>query len=151
MSIRKIRIEDFDIISKRLKSELGLANDKELYQLIETSQGTFSRRKIENNFSVEWAYLISNKTGLNINWILKGEGSKKDLDEASVALLEDPIITDIKSWLKDLRSKEPKISYWFEIEFKRKFPEFNEWLEKKGEAVSSECDYEQYKISNQKK
>ena len=62
MSKEKIVSDNFLTICDRVKNELGIKKDKQLLEFIQTTQPTFSRRKIEDNFSIEWAYLISIKT-----------------------------------------------------------------------------------------
>lgn len=45
--------------------------------------------------------------------------------------LEDPLLKDIKLWLKEMTSDNPGWRTWFEMELLDKIPKFKEWREKK--------------------
>ncbi|MEW6291142.1 MAG: helix-turn-helix domain-containing protein [Thermodesulfobacteriota bacterium] len=69
-------IDNFLTICERIKKELSIKKDKDLIGIIGTSQPTFSRRKKENKFDYEWAFIINKKYNLLAEWILTGEGPK---------------------------------------------------------------------------
>ena len=66
--------------------------------------------------------------GLNIEWLMEGiiplEPDQVDLER------KNNFITAIEKWLIDYAAKDPDVVVWFELEFKRKFPEFAEWIKK---------------------
>ena len=124
MSNKKFISDNFSVVCQRLKDEIGVAMDKELIDIIGTSQPTFSRRKAENNFSLEWAYLISINYGLEIKWILTGKGSKN-----STTNLQNFFLNSVSEWIEETSSDGG--TAWFENQFIRCFPDFLRWREKK--------------------
>jgi len=66
---------------------------------------------------------------VSANWLLLGEEEKKP-NGGPVNQLEDPLIRDIKLWLRDMTSEYPSFRAWFETELLQKIPQFNEWRKK---------------------
>lgn len=116
MSNKKFTSEHFVTVKERIKSELGLKTDKEIFQLLEIPQSTFSRSK-ENEFPAEWAFKIARKKGLSTDWIMTGEGEKK--------LEGKDFFSRIKMWV--LESSGKGGNEWFENQFREAFPMFERW------------------------
>lgn len=74
------------------------------------------------NVSVEW--LATGKGAMR-----PGEGDKIPND-IRINQLEDPLIKDIKLWLRDMTTDNPAWRSWFEIELIQKIPQFAEWRKK---------------------
>lgn len=66
---------------------------------------------------------------VSANWLLLGEEEKKP-NGGMANQLEDPLIRDIKLWLRDMTSEYPSFRAWFETELLQKIPQFNEWRKK---------------------
>lgn len=75
---------------------------------------------------------------VSLEWLATGKGDmrpwEKTSSENSITNLEDPLIKDLKIFLRDMTSKNPGWRTWFEMELIDKIPKFNEWREKKGAA-----------------
>lgn len=57
--------------------------------------------------------------------------TKPERTNGAVCYLEDPLIKDIKLWLKEMTTDNPGWRTWFEIELLYKIPQFKEWRQKK--------------------
>jgi len=66
---------------------------------------------------------------VDANWLLLGKGERKP-NGGPINQLEDPLIRDIKLWLRDMTSEYPSFRAWFETELLQKIPQFNEWRKK---------------------
>ena len=64
---------------------------------------------------------------LYLGLIITGEGPKS-LEESRERKSE--LISEIEKWILDTEKDNPGALTWFDMEFKRKFPEFEEWLNK---------------------
>ncbi|MBI5557496.1 MAG: helix-turn-helix domain-containing protein [Deltaproteobacteria bacterium] len=127
---RKFLIEfPFKIVWERISREINLKNYIQLVEIIGISQSVISKRKNENIFPVEWAYVLSKKYGLSIEWILEGKGEKK-LSAKEPDGPELNFLKEIENWIEQEKKTVPKISDWFEVEFEKKFPEFAKWKRK---------------------
>jgi transcriptional regulator with XRE-family HTH domain len=118
---------NFIEILARLRKETDLEKDKDLAKFVGVANSNISNRKRENNFSIEWAYLISKKYKLNIEWILEGIGPVR----LGHTEREIETISNLEKWLAEYRKIEPGALIWFDLEVKRKFPEFADWLKKR--------------------
>jgi len=126
---------NFAEIWERIQEATGLGQITQLAKIVGTSQQHVSNKKKLKTFPVEWAYLVAKKYGLNIEWILEGTGSKRagqDSDNLGV-------IKPIGKWLLETEKKEPGTMAWFQIEFKRSFPEFEKW-QKREQGYLAERD-----------
>jgi len=132
MSKEKVVSDNFLTICDRVKNELGIKKDKQLLEFIKTTQPTFSRRKIENNFSIEWAYLISIKTELAMKWILTGRGPKKISENYG-----DVFFQEIQEWAKEISGSD-NID-WLKRQIETTFPVFKKWREEKEEKEESDA------------
>lgn len=125
----------FEEIWDRIKKETKLKKITELAELAETSQPNVSKKKKEDNFPVDWAYKISKKFGLNIEWILEGTGPQRP-DQSN----DDPeIIKQISKWIQEQERKEPGALAWFKYDFRKKYSDFDRW-EKREQGDSAESD-----------
>ena len=127
---RKFLVEfPFEQTWERLKIEINLKNLNELVDIIGISQSVVSKRKKENIFPVEWAYIVSKKKNLNIDWILEGTGPVRPGDQEGKKL-ELEFLADIGKWLQNKEEIRPEVYDWFKFEFKERFPEFPNWNKK---------------------
>jgi len=145
MSNKKIVFDNFLTICERLKKELSIKTDKQLLEIIDTTQPTFSRRKIENNFSIEWAYSISIKKDLQIKWIMTGEGLKRIGERKAIRKIA--LLDEIESWLNELMEKDPSREAWFGHQFRDSFKSFAKWEEKKNMLEGDGDNYPSSKVA----
>lgn len=110
-------------IWERIKEATELKTLTNLAKLIEITQQSVSERKKKNEFPIEWAYKISRKYEISIEWILTGEGNKNKNEGI------DEYIAEINRWFEKIKKENPENEDWFKVQFKRSFPEFKEWEE----------------------
>lgn len=127
MSREKILFQSFEEIEKRLKDEFGFRKDRQLIDILEVPQPTYSSRKLKNNFSAEWVILLSIRYKLHVRWILTGEGPKKT-DGTDEKPLGNKFLLQVAEWLDDMARRDPRKPVWFELQFESLFPEFKTWL-----------------------
>jgi hypothetical protein len=100
----------------------------QLSEIIDVTQQAVSLSKKKNIFPIEWAYIVSEKFRLELNWLVKGEG--KQNSEIIPKQRANHLLDEIEEWLEREKQREPKIIDWFEVEFKENFPKFAEWKRK---------------------
>lgn len=120
-------MNEFDKIFERIKEVTDIKNMVQLAKVVSTVPSNVSKKRKEDKFSVEWAYKVGKKYGVLTEWIVTGEGPKS-LDQSIARKTE--LISGIEKWILDKENNLPGALIWFDIEFKRKFPEFEEWIEK---------------------
>ncbi|MBU0730199.1 MAG: helix-turn-helix domain containing protein [Proteobacteria bacterium] len=136
---------NFTNIWNRIKKETDIRNMQDLASLVGSSQPTVSTKKKENIFPVEWAYKVGKKYNLLTEWIIEGKGPVRPNQMRSEREYE--IISDLEKWIQEYAQREPGAIAWFEVEFKRKFPEFDEWLKKREGVVDDGFSGEKKKIA----
>jgi hypothetical protein len=67
----------FEEIINRLKTKLGFTTDKELYDLMDIKQGTFTNWRSRNKIPYEEITTICVNKKFNLNYILGGEFEEK--------------------------------------------------------------------------
>lgn len=129
MNKRIVYKYDFDEIWLRIRHATDLKTLKNLAALVGTSPQNVSNKRKGGKFPAEWGYLVCKEHGLSIEWLMEGiiplESDQVDVERSN------DFITQIEKWLKDYAVNDPDAFVWFELEFKRKFPEFSEWLKKR--------------------
>lgn len=128
MSNKKKTKFSFSEVWGRLTGELKIKNLSELAEIIGVSQPTISRRKNEEIFPIEWAYLISKEFEVSLEWLLEGMERKESATLQKGK--ENKLLDEIDNWLTVKAEKEPEIIDWFTYEILKKFPEFAEWKRK---------------------
>lgn len=123
---------NFDEVWDRVKKETDIKKLRQLAEVVESTQQNISNRKKAKSFPVTWAYQISKKSNLNIEWILEGTGPIRP-DQPN---REIEIINQIEKWVTETEKKEPGALSWFKFDFRKKYPEFDKW-EKREEGNSS--------------
>ena len=118
-------MNEFNKIFERIKEASDIKNMVQLANAVSTVPSNVSKKRKENNFPVEWAYKVGKKYGMLTEWIMTGEGPKR-LDQSIARKTE--LIYGIEKWILDKENNLPGALIWFDIEFKRKFPEFEEWI-----------------------
>ena len=115
----------FSEIWSRIRLETDLEKISELAILIETTPQYVSRKKKNNDFSVEWAFKIALKYNLSTDWIMTGKGPKRR--EEPDPSYKNSILHDIDRWLSEQIKKEPFRKDWFMGAFLDAFPKFDQW------------------------
>ena len=120
---------DFDEVWLRIRHATDLKTLKNLAALVGTSPQNVSNKRKTGKFPAEWGYLVCKEYGLHIEWLMEGiiplEPDQVDVER------KNTFIGAIEKWLIDFAGKDPDRLVWFELEFKRKFPEFAEWFKKR--------------------
>ncbi|MCI5157663.1 MAG: hypothetical protein D3906_04345 [Candidatus Electrothrix sp. AUS1_2] len=128
----KIEKQSFNEIETRIKKEFNLSKSAQVIEMLEIPQGTYSTRKNRNNFSEEWAVILHIHYNLQIQWILSGKGEKYvNRNKKTVNFI---FLEEIDQWISEMKKKEPEREDWFKVEFKKTFPEFKMWLQRKNGA-----------------
>ena len=115
---------------ERIKKECQINSYNQLSKIIGTSQPNISRRKKENSFPADWAFIIAQKYGLSTDWIMTGQGPKR-LNEQIRYKPEERTIQLLDEWLKEISKNEPDKKIWFRYQIEETFPKFKEWLKRK--------------------
>lgn len=129
----------FSEIWDRIKSETTIQNYTELAEIVGTTNQYVSRKKKKDEFPIEWAYKISLKHKVLIEWIIEGTGPKCIQDD------RDVIFKDLEEWVKKT-SGSGNIN-WFENQLKAAFPMFEEWRKGKEESKGDTDKLPQSKIA----
>lgn len=140
MSKKKFDSDNFLTICNRVKKELGEKFDRDLIEIIEVPQPTFSRRKADDDFPVEWAYSISIKSGLLVRWILTGQGPKR----AGNAEKADYFV-ELERWAKEI-SGSGNLE-WLRNQIEAQFPAFKKWKQEKEKVEGDSVDYPSSKVA----
>lgn len=128
MSRKKTINFDFEEVFERIRKKTGIKNFVQLAEIVDVTQQAISLNKKKNIFPLEWAYIVSEKFKLELNWLLKGQESKeRKIQQES---RENSLLDEIDNWLTVKAEKEPEIIDWFTYEILKKFPEFAEWKRK---------------------
>ncbi len=69
----------FEEVMLRLKEKLNITSDKEMYDYMGVSQGTFSNWKNRNKIPYELLTTICFEKNINIKYILKGKKEQKEI------------------------------------------------------------------------
>lgn len=134
---------------ERLKELIGEEKPYAWAARIGIPSGAF-KRMYNDGIMPKYPYLqlIADKTGCRIEWLGAGRGPKeapvlressclewnarRNENGSSVVPLEDAPLEQIKQWVEDFwREADPDYRIWFKIEFRKRWPEFVEWLQKK--------------------
>ena len=137
MASKKSVNEHFIAASERVKGEMNLKTDAELFRLLGIPQSTFSRRKNEQ-FPAEWAYELELKTGLTTRWIMTGAGPKRTNETGlrPSAGPRSPYLAELEAWAIEVGGGGP--TTWMETQIDRLFPDFKAWREKKTEIPADQ-------------
>lgn len=129
MSRRKTTFFTFNDVFERIKKNTDIKNTVQLAEIIGISQPAISNNKAKNIFPLEWAYDISKKYNLELDWLTEGKPTQGN-SEKTYNQRSNDLLNEIEEWLEREKQKEPKILDWFEVEFKENFPKFAEWKRK---------------------
>jgi transcriptional regulator with XRE-family HTH domain len=120
----------FEQCWERVKQKTGLKTQHQLASLVGITQSYVSKMKNENVFPPEWAYFISKKFNLSMDWILTGD-CRDQFNSRIDDHFDFNILKEINTWLKSLVVQEPQRVDWFAISFQDCFPMFREWKKRK--------------------
>ncbi|MGR0481814.1 MAG: helix-turn-helix domain-containing protein [Candidatus Electronema sp. V4] len=123
---------DFVSVWERIKKSTDIKNITQLAAVIGKTQPTVSAKQGQKKeFPIEWAYLVSEKYGLSLNWVLKGEepvraGAAREPKNSYVLLIDE--------WVSEMRGEDPRREEWFKCNFEDAFPSFKSWMQRKNAA-----------------
>ncbi len=115
---KNTHIDNYNTVMRRILPVTKIENPTQLAKTIGISQATVNRKKNQNKFEVEWAFLLATQFDLTTEWILTGKERK----------LSNNYLLIVESWLKEMVSEDPRNKDWFEKELERTFPEFTKWM-----------------------
>ena len=118
---------------ERILQKTSIENYAQLAEIIGISKSNITKRKDENLFPVEWAFLVAENFGLTTEWILKGKEVQKNELRGKGRKFE--IFNDAEEWLDEQIRENPNRKAWFELHFLDSFPGFKEWREKRDAAL----------------
>lgn len=132
MSNKKIEKQSFIEIETRIKKEFGLKKQNQVIEMLGIPQGTYSTRKNRDNFSEEWVVILHIHYKLQIQWILNGKGEK--YVGGTKKNVECNFLEKIDEWISDMKQEDSESEIWFKVQFKKLFPEFKEWQNRKKQS-----------------
>ncbi len=135
MSNKKCSEYNFADIFFRIKQEIKIKNLNQLAEIIDYSQPNISKRKKENYFPPEWAFIIAEKYNLSTDWIMTGKGEKKRFLEPEKIESKNQSIQQLDKWLSEITKKNPEKAIWFKYQLEVAFPEFRDWLKRKEKQI----------------
>jgi hypothetical protein len=116
-----------DRISERLNTlveELAEGNGAKFAQNAGIKQATFYNYMNGRQPNVEALSNICKNYSINLNWLVCGKGDKY-MDFKKNGSCEFWGI--VGEWVSELKKNDPKNEIWFEVQFKKLFPEFKDW------------------------
>ena len=134
--LHRLNSFSFEECWERIKGKTPLENYSQLAEIIELSKSNVTKRKDENLFPVEWAFVVARRYGLTTEWILTGEEEKK-LEQLKKRR-EFAILDECEEWLKEEVRKNPERKVWFELQLLDSFQTFAEWRRKRDEEKGGE-------------
>lgn len=121
-------------ISERLKQVIDNNNMsiKEFSELSDIPYRSLQNYLLEErNIGAEALKKICTRLSVNINWLLTGEGTMYRHSQAE-RKFSDTVIEWLKHYQQEMDEKQ---RIWLEIQMKRCFPEYAEWLRHKEEGL----------------
>ena len=141
MSRDNFETDGYSAIMERIAPVTGIKSPAQMSKIIKIPQSTISRKKKSNQFEVEWAYRISRRFNISIDWILTGEERKLLVSQNKNNGYKDTEMRDrgnffkeivrLQEWLFEVCEAEPARRNWFKVELMDKFPIFASWLKDK--------------------
>lgn len=120
-------------VFERIASVTDMSNQHEIGYLVGVSQAAVSKRKKDDTWPIEWAYIVAAEYGLLTEWVLTGKGPMR-LGETIEEKYSMPFLQEVEEWLEGLVAAHPGRKTWFIVEFEDKFPMFREWKKRKDQA-----------------
>lgn len=84
---------------------------------------------------------LADAGNVSFEWLATGKGPVSRVISTNgvpVSQFEDPLIKELRIWLRDMTADHPEWRAWFDIELQRKIPEFAEWRKKNQQSDSDE-------------
>lgn len=79
---------------ERMVEAYGFKTRQALCDHLEISKSTLATRYMLDSFPAEWVIQCSLKTGISLNWLTTGEGSKQGSHKANTKELEKHVLTN---------------------------------------------------------
>lgn len=119
---------------ERIKSRTPIENYSQLAEIIELSKSNVTKRKDENLFPIEWAFVIARKYELTTEWILTGEESIR-LEEINQ---DFKFYEELEQWARETGGSS-NIG-WLKNQIENFFPMFKEWKKRKENGGNDKPD-----------
>ena len=89
----------------------------------------------ERNIGADALKKVCTRLGININWLLTGEGSMYRLPQ-----VERKFLDTLVEWLTQFQEEaDEKQIIWLEVQIKKCFPEYVEWVQRREKEKQVEC------------
>lgn len=124
-------LPSFSVCWARLREKTDIKNQAQLANIVGKTQAYISKMKKQNIFLPEWAYFVSLRYDVSIDWILTGNEPTQAKDVKSKTGYVISILNEIDDWLKNMTVREPQRAEWFSVSFQDAFPMFREWKKRK--------------------
>jgi len=92
--------------------------------------------KGKGKFPPGWAYQVGKEFGLLTEWIMTGEGQKRQGDTPQNRRFD--MLNEFEEWLIEEVRRNPERKIWFEIHLLDSFQTFAEWKRKRDEKEGGE-------------
>ena len=95
-------IFSYNTVFNRLKKCTDLDKQSDIAELIGITQTSVSRRKKDDVWPIEWAYIVGKKYNLLTEWILTGEGPRRLSEIDSCTMPQKSYFREIEEWGKPI-------------------------------------------------
>ncbi|MCI5211860.1 MAG: XRE family transcriptional regulator [Candidatus Electrothrix sp. ATG2] len=117
-------------------SEKTSGNIKKFAEITGIKETTFYNYTNGRNPNLESLKKICIAFKINLNWLVTGIGEKYIEEEKRN--VECDFLETVDEWVSELKKEDPESEAWFKFEFKKLFPDFKTWLQRK--SGTEGCD-----------
>ena len=132
MSIKKYSDVEINVRLKELVEEISRGNASDFAKKSNIKVQTLHTYLRGRNPNAESIFNICVKFKINLNWLIAGVGEKYLTQENKA--VECAFLETVDNWISDLKKDDPESEIWFKFEFKKMFPDFKAWLQRKNGA-----------------
>lgn len=132
MSMKKYSDVEINIRLKELVEEVSKGNASDFAKKSGIKVQTLHTYLRGRNPNAESIFNICIKFKINLNWLIAGVGEKYLTKERKK--VECEFLETVDDWISELKKEDSESEAWFKFEFKKLFPDFKAWLQRKREA-----------------
>lgn len=139
--LHRLNSFSFEECWERIKKETPLENYSQLAEIIELSKSNVTKRKDENLFPVEWAFVVARKYGLTTEWILTGKEKKSSEATSSYYDFYD----ELEQWARETGGSSN--TTWLKSQIESFFPMFKEWRKRRDDGEENKSGFPSSKVA----
>jgi len=139
--LHKLNSFSFDECWERIKSKTSIENYSQLAEIIELSKSNVTKRKDENLFPIDWAFIVARRYGLTTEWILTGEEEK--IPKTTIDYLG--FYEELEQWARETGGS--KNTAWLKSQIESFFPMFKEWRKRREEGEENKSGFPSSKVA----